>query len=133
MPRQTPVPIRAGLTVSLAVYSEDMAMPEPARSMPDQASRLESELADLDALVHELASAPPEDIARVVAALDARMHDVKGLAADFAHALRLWADPETQARAARFRARVDAGEPIASVPVDEVIDDLRQRRTDLGV
>lgn len=110
-----------------------MAVPEPARSIPDQASRLESELSDLDALVHELSRATAEDLPQIVATLDARMHDVKGLAADFARALRLWAEPGTQERSARFRARLAAGESIASVPIDEVIDDLEQRRTDLGV
>lgn len=101
--------------------------------MPDQAARLEAELSDLDELVHELSRVDPEDLPQVVAALDAGMHDLKGLAADFACALGLWAEPETQERSARFRARIAAGESIPSVPVAEVITDLERRRTDLGV
>lgn len=110
-----------------------MAMAEPVPSLPNQASRLEAELSAIDAVVHSLNGIPPEDLPRAVADLDAKMHDARELAADFARALRLWAQPETQERSARFRARVTAGEPIPTVPVDTVIEELELRRTDLGV
>lgn len=112
-----------------------MAIPNHARSAPEEASRLSDDLAALDQLLHELRDAerPSADqLLDAISALDARLHAVREHAASLEQALSLIADDEVQARLRSFHERLAGAKPLRTVPVDDVIERLRERQADLG-
>lgn len=108
-------------------------MPDPAgpapteRRRPATASNVHDALVALDAMVRQLEDATPEDVGAVLPELEHRVEAARELSEVFLRALKGWADPITQDAIRSLNQEIASGKPLATVPVDQVIAELRRR------
>lgn len=109
-----------------------MGMPERVEPRPRRLADLRAELGELDRLLEALDADDTEHLRAAYPELQRRLTIVAELAVEFARGLDLWADPETQANLRALEGHIASGEPLAGVPIDQVITEIERRRTDLG-
>lgn len=109
-----------------------MAVPEPAPTGPVNVSDVREALQALERLVQELEQAGAEEVRTAIPELGRRVEAVREVSTTFAHALALWADPTAQERLRSLEAQIASGQPLATVSVDQLIEEIERRRADRG-